>query len=197
MRNTVSSVQWGRIAIVWADNEGAGTCGSGGSAFTGVTSNQVKLVTSTNGVTWTAPRTITTGAADKVYPSVGANAGRIVVGYYTRAYSPVPTNTDRTCGIAELDSTTGNVVLPTDPSRRNAAVCLDWAARSSSDNFAAETRVTPQSSNPYVLFAGSFIGDYTGTAVGADGKAVTVWTDNRGNPGLTPANQDVVVRRGY
>ena len=187
----------GRLAIVWADNQGAGNCGSGGSTFTGVTSNQVKLVTSTDGVTWTAPRMITTGAADKVYPSVGANAGRIVVGYYTRAYSPVPTNTDRTCGIAELDSTTGNVVLPTDPARRNAAVCLDWAARSSSDNFAAETRVTSQSSNPYVLFAGSFIGDYTGTAVGADAKAVTVWTDNRGNPGLTPANQDVIVRRDY
>lgn len=187
----------GRLAIVWADNQGAGTCGTGGSSFSGVTSNQVKLVTSTDGVSWTAPRTITTGAVDKVYPSVGANAGRIVVGYYTRGYSPIPTNADRTCGIAELDTTTGNVVLPTDPVRRNAAVCLDWAARSSSDDFAAETRVSRQSSNPYILFAGSFIGDYTGTAVGADGKAVTVWTDFRGNPGLTPANQDVVVARGY
>ena len=187
----------GHIAIVWADNQGAGNCGTGGVAFSGVTSNQVKLVTSADGVNWTAPRTVTSGAADKVYPSVGANAGRVVIGYYTRFYSPAPTPTDRSCGIAELDSSTGNVVLPADAARASAAVCLDWAVRSSGDNFATETRVTRQSSNPYTLFAGSFIGDYTGTALAADGKAITVWTDFRGNPGLTPANQDVVVGTGY
>ena len=186
-----------RLAMVWADNEGAGNCGSGGNTFSGVTSNQVKLITSADGITWTAPRTITSGAADKVYPSVGANAGRIVVGYYTRAYSPVPTATNRVCGIMERDSITGSVVLPTDPVRANAAVCLDWAVRSSSDDFAVETRVSRESSNPYILFSGSFIGDYTGTAVAADGKAVTVRADFRGNPGLTPANQDVVVGTGY
>jgi len=87
--------------------------------------------------------------------------------------------------------------LPADTARANAAVCLDWAVRSSTDNFATETRVTRQSSNPYILFAGSFIGDYTGTALAANGKAITVWTDFRGNPGLTPANQDVVVGTGY
>src|SRR2546428_734247 len=78
------------------------------------------------------------GAADKVYASVGAHAGRVVIGYYTRAYSPAPTATDRSRGIAELDSTTGNVVPPTNAGRANAAVCLDWAVRSSSDNFATE-----------------------------------------------------------
>ena len=187
----------GELAMVWADNEGAGNCGSGGSVFSGTTSNQVKLITSADGITWTAPRTITSGAADKVYPSVGANAGRVVVGYYTRAYSPTPTVTDRVCGIMERDSTTGNVVLPVDPARASAAVCLDWAVRSSSNDFGTEIRVTLQSSNPYVLFSGSFIGDYTGTAVAADGRAVTVFTDFRGNPGLTPANQDVVVGSGY
>ena len=88
---------------------------------------------------------------------------------------------------------TGNVVPPTDPARAHAPVCLDWAVRSSSDNFAGETRVTKQSSNPYTLFAGSFIGDYTGTTVTAAGQGVTVWTDFRGNPGLTPPNQDVIV----
>ena len=187
----------GGIAIVWADDQGAGNCGSGSATFSGVTSNQVKLVRSADGVHWTAPRTITSGPADKVYASVGAHAGRVVIGYYTRAYSPAPTATDRSCGIAELDSTTGNVVLPTDAGRANAAVCLDWAVRSSSDKFATEKRVTTQSSNPYITFAGSFIGDYTGTAVGADGKAVTVWTDFRGNPGLTPANQDALVGTGF
>ena len=183
----------GTIAIVWADNQGAGNCGTGATSFLGTTSNQVKLVTSANGTVWSASAKITSGAADKVYPSVGANNGRIVVGYYTRDFSPVPTLTDGSCGISELDTVTGAVVLPADPLRRAAAVCLDWAIRSSSDGFASQTRVTPQSSNPYILFSGSFIGDYTGTAVDRFGRAVTVWTDFRGNPGITPANQDTLV----
>jgi hypothetical protein len=188
----------GKIAIVWADNQGVGSCGTGGVVFTGgPTSNQVKLVTSVNGLNWTAPTTITpAGSPDKVYPSVGANNGRIVIGYYTREFSPVLTALDRSCGIMELDTVTGNVVPPTDPARAAAPVCLDWAIRSSGDNFATQTRITAQSSNPYILFAGSFIGDYTGTAVDATGSAVTVWTDNRGNPGLTDPNQDVVVGTG-
>ncbi|MEO5941111.1 MAG: sialidase family protein [Candidatus Limnocylindrales bacterium] len=188
----------GRIAITWADNEGSGNCGSSDPTFTGTaTSNQVKLVTSTNGTAWSSVRTITTGAADKVYPSVGANHGRIAVGYYTRAYSPTPTPTDRSCGIEERDTATGALVLPVEADRAAAPVCLDWAIRSSSDNFGAETRVTSESSNPYVLFSGSFIGDYTGTAVDAAGHAVTVWTDFRGNPGVTTPNQDTLVGTGY
>lgn len=189
----------GHLAMVWADDEGAGNCGTQDPTFTGAaTSNQVKLVTSANGSSWSSPRTITTGAADKVYPSVGANAGRIVVGYYTRAYSPSPTAQDRSCGIAELDTTTNTIVAPVEPDRAAAPVCLDWAIRSSSDNnFGNETRVTTQSSNPYILFSGSFIGDYTGTAVDAAGHAVTVWTDFRGNPGVTTPNQDTLVGTGY
>ena len=192
----------GQIAIVWADNEHSGNCGSDDplhSSFTGTTSNQVKLVTSSNGINWSVPATITSGAADKVYPSVGANAGRIVVGFYTREYSPVPTNKDRKCGIMELDTLTGKVVPPADAARRNAPVCLDWAIKSSTNGgqtFTPQQRVTAQSSNPYILFAGSFIGDYTGTAVNAAGVAVTVWTDFRGNPGVTDPNQDVVVGTG-
>ena len=187
----------GNIAIAWADNQGAGNCGTGGSSFTGTTSNQVKLVTSANGINWSGPAMITpAGSADKVYPSVGANAGRIVVGYYTRDYS-LSVNADRSCGIVELDTVTGLQVPPADPARAAAPVCLDWAIKSSDDGFATQTRVTAQSSNPYILFAGSFIGDYTGTAVNAAGRAVTVWTDFRGNPGQTTANQDVVVGTGY
>ena len=186
----------GTIAIVWADNEGSGNCGNGGTSFSGTTSNQVKLVTSSNGTLWSAPNKITSGA-DKVYPSVGANAGRIVVGYYTREFSPVPSDANRSCGIMELDTATNMVVAPVDPARKAAAVCLDWALKSSSDNFAGTTRVSAQSSNPYILFSGSFIGDYTGTSVNRFGKAVTVWTDFRGNPGVTSPNQDTVVGIGY
>jgi len=188
----------GTIAIVWADDEGAGSCGTGAASFTGTTSNQVKLVTSSNGTAWSAPRRITpAGTADKVYPSVGANAGRVVVGFYTREYSPLPTDSDRSCGIAELDTASNTVVPPIDAARRNAPVCLDWAVKTSDDGFASTTRVSKQSSNPYVQFAGSFIGDYTGTAVDRNGRAVTVWTDFRGNPGVTTVNQDTLVGVDY
>ncbi|MBV8635493.1 MAG: hypothetical protein JO002_13450, partial [Burkholderiaceae bacterium] len=77
--------------------------------------------------------------------------------------------------------------------------CLDYAINSSYDlggTFSAETRVSSQSSNPYTLFSGSFIGDYTGVAVDASGHAYTVWTDFRGLPGVTTANQDTMVGNG-
>ena len=182
----------GKIAIVWSDNEGSGNCGSNDPTFTGsATSNQVKLVTSTNGTSWTSPRRLTTGA-DKVFPSVGANAGVISVGYYTREFA-TSIGANRECGITELDTTTGAFVPPTDAGRASAVVCLDWALKTSKDNFGATHRISSQSSNPYILFSGSFIGDYTGTAVDSNGNTVTVWTDFRGNPGVTTPNQDVFV----
>ena len=78
-----------------------------------------------------------------------------------------------------------------------APVCLDYAISSSSDGYATETRVSTQSSNPYVEFSGSFIGDYTGVAVDATGAAYTVWTDDRGLPGKTTPNQDTLVGKKF
>ncbi len=157
-----------------------------GGAFVGLTSNQVKLITSSDGLSWTAPLVITTGAADKVYPAVAANAGRIFVSYYTRAYSPTTTD----CQAMLQDTTTGTLSYLPGP------VCLDYASKSSTDNFTAETRLTSQSSNPYITFAGSFIGDYTGAALTSSGSALGVWADFRGNPGLTDPNMDVDVAYG-
>jgi hypothetical protein len=76
-------------------------------------------------------------------------------------------------------------------------VCLDYAARSSSDAFGSETRLTIDSSNPYITFAGSFIGDYTGAAVDAKGGGFAAWADFRGNPGNTNPNMDMDVYRLY
>jgi hypothetical protein len=188
----------GHLAIAWADDQNNPGCATGAPSFTGVTNNQVKLITSTNGTAWTAPRIITSGA-DKVFPAVGANNGRTVVGYYTRDFSPVPTATDHSCGRGFLD--TSDPAYPASPAVYIdlAPVCLDYAFSSSSDNFATETRVSTQSSNPYIEFTGSFIGDYTGVAVGANGVVYTVWTDFRGHPGpasatnSTTPNQDTVV----
>lgn len=185
----------GGLAIAWSDDQNNAGCAGGAASFSGLTNNQVKLVTSADGRTWTAPQQITSGA-DKVYPAVGANAGRIVVGYYTRDFSPVPTATDHTCQRGFLsDKDPGYPTSPTTPVHYVdlAPVCLDYAFSSSTDNFASETRVSSQSSNPYLQFSGSFIGDYTGVAVDPAGGVHTVWTDDRGLPGTTTPNQDTIV----
>lgn len=183
----------GRMAIAWADDQSNPGCAAGAATFSGATNNQVKLVTSSDGASWTAPTQITSGA-DKVFPAVGANAGRIVVGYYTRDYSPTPTATDHSCQRGFLN--TSDPGYPASPKvyyLDNNPVCLDYAFSSSTDGYASETRLSTQSSNPYLLFSGSFIGDYTGVAVDSAGGIHAVWTDDRGLPGTTTPNQDTVV----
>jgi hypothetical protein len=185
----------GVVAVAWSDDQNNPGCASGAASFSGLTNNQIKLVTSKDGKTWTAPKQITSGA-DKVYPAVGANNGKIVVGYYTRDFSPVPTATDHTCQRGFLDTNDpGYPTSPTTPVHYVdlAPVCLDYAFSSSSDNYTSQTRVTSQSSNPYLQFSGSFIGDYTGVAVDSKGGVHTAWTDDRGLPGTTTPNQDTVV----
>ncbi len=189
----------GGLAITWADDQNNPGCAAGAAAFSGTTNNQVKLVTSANGITWTAPKIITFGA-DKAYPAVGANAGRIVVSYYTRDYSPVPTATDHLCQRGFLNTKDpGYPASTTVHYVDTAPVCLDYAFSNSTDGYASETRVSTQSSNPYIEFSGSFIGDYTGVAVDSAGGAHTVWTDFRGHPGAatdpasTTPNQDTII----
>jgi hypothetical protein len=174
----------GTVSVVWADNEGSGTCGQGGSTFSGTTSSQVKLVSGRWG-RFGAARRVTSGA-DKVFPSVGANDGKVVVSYYTAGY----TSTNPACFIRIPDGKpAGNFVEPSATS-----VCLDYASRSSSDGFRSERRLTSEGSNPYVQFGdGSFIGDYSQVAVGKDGVAHAAWTDFRGRPGTNTPNQDVYV----
>jgi len=177
-----------KLAVAWADDRANASCGyEKGGSFTGLTQSEVQLSTSTVGTNWTSSQSITPGS-DTIFPAVGANAGRIVVGYYTRSYSPVPSKRDHLCASANL--TSSGIVYGTTP------VCLDYATRSSNGNFTSETRVTTQSSNPYIQFVGAFIGDYTGIAVDSAGSAHAVWTDFRGNPGVTAPNQDTVVGNG-
>jgi len=176
----------GRIALAWADDQGAGTCGAGGSSFTGTTSNQVKLVTGTWG-SFGAATVVTAGAADKVFPAVTSMNGKTVVSYYTTGYA----SANPACFVKIPDSATGPGPF-WEPSV--TSVCLDVAARISTDGYAAEQRLTSEGSNPYVQFAnGSFIGDYTQAAMGTDGRAHVSWTDFRGRPGVNTPNQDVYV----
>ncbi len=174
----------GELAIVWADDQGAGNCGAGGASFSGTTSAQVKLVSGAWGAL-SAPAVVTTGAGDKVFPAVAMRSGKIAVSYYTRDYAA--THNPAVCDVVTGDATHDYLTVAD-------SVCLDYAARVSTDGFATQTRLTSEGSNPYIMFAnGAFIGDYTQMAMGSDGVAHAAWTDFRGRPGVTPANQDVYV----
>jgi hypothetical protein len=176
----------GRLAVAWTDDQGAGNCGTGHASFVGTTSNQVKLVTGAWGAL-SAPRTISTGPADKVFPGVASYGGKISVSYYTRDYWA--THNPATCNVAIVSEAPGVQIGPVPNS-----VCLDYATRVSTDNFASQRRLTSEGSNPYIQFAnGAFIGDYTQAAMGSNGVTHAAWTDFRGRPGVTSANQDVYV----
>jgi hypothetical protein len=176
----------GRLAVAWADDQGAGSCGTGQSQFTGTTSAQVKLVTGAWGAL-SAPVRVTPGGGDKVFPGVAIRSGKVVVSYYTRDYAS--THNPAVCNVAILSDDPGDQSGPVPNS-----VCLDYAARVSTDGFASEKRLTSEGSNPYIEFAnGAFIGDYSQVAFGSDGIAHAAWTDFRGRPGTTSANQDVYV----
>jgi BNR/Asp-box repeat protein len=179
----------GEIAIVWTDNEGSGNCGTGGSSFSGTTSNQVKLLRGTWATIGSAAVTkVTRTAEDKVFPSVAALNGKVAVTYYTRDYGI-------TSGAAVCNLMTNPVPSGVTPVASARSVCMDYAAKSSSDAFGTQLRLSTESSNPFVQFAdGGFIGDYSQVAIGTDGAAYGAWTDFRGKPGVTPANQDVVVQ---
>ena len=179
----------GTIAVTWADDQGVSNCGTADPTFTGVTNAQVKLMHGTwssikgNGVT-----AVTSGAGDKVFPAVAANNGKIAVSYYTTGYATSETNPACFYAIPDNLGSAPNFVTV------SSSVCLDYAAKVSTDGYGAEQRLTSQGSNPFVQFAdGSFIGDYTQTAMGSDGMAHASWTDFRGNPGVNTPNQDVYV----
>ena len=60
------------IAIAWADNQGSGACGTGGSSFSGTTANQVKLVDGSWNSIGGSVIAVTTSAEDKVFPAVAS-----------------------------------------------------------------------------------------------------------------------------
>jgi hypothetical protein len=155
----------GKLYLAWADNRhGDPTMFCDPSCAP--TSVQVLVQSSTDGVTWSAESQVTSTPEDKIYPWVAANAGNVIVSYYTREFA----------GSAGLE--------------------IDYAYAKSNDGgatWSASTRLTEQSSDPGIQFAaGAFIGDYTGVAVGSDNVAHPIWTDFRGLPGVTSPNQDAL-----
>ena len=180
------------IAIVWTDNQGSGSCGTGASSFSGTTANRVKLVTGTWPAIASAGTTaLTASPSDTVFPSVAAANGNIAVSYYTRDYAVASS-----AAICHLRTNSDPALI--DPETSVNSVCMDYAGRFKvgSGPFGAQRRLSTESSNPFIQFAnGSFIGDYSQVAIAPLGnKAYAAWTDFRGKPGTTPANQDVLVQ---
>ncbi|MBI5880241.1 MAG: exo-alpha-sialidase [Chloroflexi bacterium] len=161
----------GKLWMAWADNRNGDATMFCDPAYGGSgcapTSAQVFIQSSTDGVTWTAPQQLTSTAQDKIYPWVAANAGNVIVSYYSREWAPAGE-----IDFAYVKSANGGTT---------------WSA---------STRITEQSSDPSIQFAsGAFIGDYTGVAIGSDNVAHPIWTDFRGKPGVTSPNQDAVTKR--
>jgi hypothetical protein len=114
-----------------------------------------------------------------------------------------PAPSDHRCSRATLDSSEQTDPNSTPTWNDAVSVCIDYALSSSTDAYASETRVSTGSSNPYLQFSGSLIGDYSGVAVSSTGSVFAVWTDGRGHPGVasdaapTRPNQDMDVGRGF
>ncbi len=133
------------------------------------TSTQVFIQSSTDGVSWTPRQQLTSTSEDKIYPWVAANDGNVIVSYYTREFAG---SASKQIDFAYVKSNNGGAT---------------WSA---------STRITEESSDPGIQFsAGAFIGDYTGVTIGSDNVAHPLWTDFRGNPGVTSPNQDAVTVR--
>jgi hypothetical protein len=163
------------LVVTWADDRNGQYDPTTGASIK--TNGDVIVSKSHDGTTWSAPLALGT-PADEVYPAVAASFGKVALSFYTRNYDA-------------------------------AGVGLDFAAIAGEyDRLARKSvkRLTTATSNPGVQFVGIgavtgnvlqglFIGDYTAVALGWDGVFHPAWTDFRGNPGVTPPNQDVYVQQ--
>lgn len=201
----------GRVHIVWTDNRAHPSCGSASANFDptlGDTQDQVLYTRTDDGVNFTAPVALTPPSDDTVFPAVAARTGKVMVGYYTRHYAKAAGGfgADNRCAVQlvavnQPPIPNGTLFPVSFGSQTN--VCIDYAAKISTNagsSFGVEQRLSSESSNPWTLFTGTFIGDYTGVALDSLGRGMAVWTDFRGNPGslapaqITPANQDAMVK---
>ncbi|HKN53402.1 MAG TPA: sialidase family protein [Amycolatopsis sp.] len=125
---------------------------------------------------WSKPVRVGT-SADEVFPAIAVRAGKVAVTFFTRNYDPNGIGLDY-------------------------AYATGWGA---GVGWAPVRRITTVTANPQVQFVGTgavtgnvlqgtFIGDYTAAAVGADFRLHPCWTDFRGNPGTTLPNQDVATQ---
>ena len=172
----------GNIAIVWADNQGVGSCGTGGVAFTGgPTSNQVKLVDL--GERPPAGLRPDDDYARAAHPTRSIRRLAQQRPDRHRLLHPrVLAGTDgprSSCGIMELDTVTGSVVLPTDPAARRGAGVHSIGRSGRPAITSRRRRGLPRSHRTRTSCSPDRSSATTpGRRSMPPGGAVTVWTDN-------------------
>jgi hypothetical protein len=137
------------------------------SNWNGSNADVLYIGSADGGASWSAPRAIGGGAGDQFFPWIAAGGGKVYATWLSRSTGSV--YTAAVAGSPDGGATwTAPAVLssaPSDASQGNLFGFPDCAA--------------------------SFIGDYTGIAVGADGAAHPIWTDIRtGNDTSKTADQD-------
>jgi hypothetical protein len=165
----------GQAIVTWNDDRNGSYDGSGNSIKT---NGDNIASSSTDGIRWTKPVAIGS-AEDEVFGAVASYNGTAAITSYTRNYQ---------AGGIKLDFAYWPITAA--PGQQVQAGSI--------------TRITTQSSDPRVQFVGvgadgaiiqgTFIGDYTGTVLGADLRLHPAWTDFRGNPGVTTPNQDAYTK---
>jgi hypothetical protein len=137
------------------------------SNWNGTDADVLYIRSADGGLSWSAPRTIGGGSGDQFFPWVGAGGGNVYASWLNRTNGDVYT-------ASVAGSPNGGVV---------------WTAPATLSS--APSDVSEGNLFGYPNCAPSFIGDYTGIAVGADGAAHPIWTDIRiGNDTSTTADQD-------
>ncbi len=160
------------LYATWSDDRNGQYDPSGNSIKT---NGDVFIVKSRDGTHWSRTVGVGTGA-DEVFPAIAAYDGKVAVSFYTRVYDPNGIGLDMAYVAADAE---------------------DFGEMGEH----RVHRITSQTSNPQIQFVargavtghvlqGVFIGDYTAVALGSDGVLHPCWTDFRGNPGVTPPNQD-------
>ena len=158
-----------RLWITWADDSD-GKYANGKSVRT---NGDVFVVSSRDGVHWSAPTKIGT-RSDEVFSAVAARGGNVAVSFYTRADDPKGIGLDYAFVSGDRNNPASGRI----------------------------NRITTQTSDPGVEFPaiglvsgkvlqGVFIGDYSAMDIGSDLRVHPSWTDFRGSPGTTLPNQDV------
>ena len=178
----------GHIAIVWADNEGAGNCGTGGTSFIGTTSNQVKLVRSAewHQLVRTHGRSRLPDRPDKVFPlrrrkrRPHCRRGTTRANILSSVGLPIVLVRDRGAGFSRRAPWFRRPILRALP-HRSASI---GRSSPSDDSFSSQTpgkRAIVESVHPVRRLVHRRLHGDGGSM--EPGSAVTVWTDFRGKPG--------------
>lgn len=138
------------------------------SNWNGSDADVVYIRSTDGGTSWTSPVTVAGGAGDQFFPWIAAKGSKVFASWFDRAIAN--------------DSYTTRLAASSDSG-------VSWSAAQALSSASSNVQDGNAFRFPTCVF--SFIGDYSGIAVGSDGVAHPIWTDIRiGNDTATTADQD-------